>query len=149
MRWLALALVLAHPALAQEDPPPEGQLPPPEGADETLPEAGTGAREAAAQAPGAVIRWLDKVSGEVGDLELARGEAGQTGRLTILLDECRYPAEGSATDAYAHLTVTDALMDKPAFAGWMLAAAPALSAMDHTRYDVWVLRCLTDAASGE
>ncbi|MDA9980314.1 DUF2155 domain-containing protein, partial [Yoonia sp.] len=29
------------------------------------------------------------------------------------------------------------------FAGWMLASAPALNAMDHPRYDVWALRCIT------
>ena len=91
-----------------------------------------------------MIRWLDKVAGTSGDLDLTRGQSGQTGRLTIQLDECRYPAEGAATDAYAHLTVTDSLMAEPAFVGWMLASAPALSAMDHSRYDVWVLRCLTE-----
>jgi len=144
MRWLVLvAALVAVPALAQDDPPPE-ELPPPVGADESLPEAGSGARAAATQAPGAVIRWLDKVAGTSGDLELARGQAGQTGRLTILLDECRYPAEGAPTDAYAHLTVTDALLPEPVFSGWMLASAPALSAMDHPRYDAWVLSCLTE-----
>ena len=47
------------------------------------------------------------------------------------------------------LTVTDGLMDKPVFSGWMLSTSPALSAMDHSRYDVWVLRCLTDGAPAE
>ena len=144
MRWLVLLALLALPAAAQEDPPPDAVLPPPVGSDESLPEAGTGARAAATRGTGAVVRWLDKVAGTSGDLELARGQAGQTGRLTILLDECRYPAEGAATDAYAHLTVTDALLAEPVFTGWMLASAPALSAMDHARYDVWVLRCLTE-----
>ncbi len=144
MRWLVLVAALAAlPALAQDDPAPE-DLPPPTGADETLPEAGSGERSAATAAPGAVIRWLDRVSGTSGDLELARGQAGQTGRLTILLDECRYPADGAPTDAFAHLTVTDALLQGPVFSGWMLASSPALSAMDHSRYDVWVLRCLTE-----
>ncbi|MEO0381372.1 MAG: DUF2155 domain-containing protein, partial [Pseudomonadota bacterium] len=26
---------------------------------------------------------------------------------------------------------------------WMIASAPALSAMEHARYDVWVMRCTT------
>ena len=144
MRWLVLLAMLALPAQAQDDPALEEQLPPPVGSDESLPEAGTGARSAATSAPGAVVRWLDRVAGTSGDLDLTRGQAGQVGRLTIQLDECRYPAEGVATDAYAHLTVTDALMAEPAFSGWMLSSAPALSAMDHSRYDVWVLRCLTE-----
>lgn len=95
-------------------------------------------------APGAVIRWLDKVSGVTGDLDLLRGQVGQAGRLTILLDECRYPAEGQPTEAFAHLVIRDAMLPDPVFAGWMMAEAPALSALDHHRYDVWVLRCLTE-----
>jgi len=100
--------------------------------------------ETAISASGGVVRWLDKVSGETGDLELSRGQSAQNGRLTIQLDECRYPEGDAPTEAYAHLTILDILMDKPAFAGWMIASSPALSAMDHSRYDVWVLRCLTN-----
>ena len=29
------------------------------------------------------------------------------------------------------------------FSGWMIASTPALSAMDHSRYDIWVMRCAT------
>lgn len=100
--------------------------------------------EVAVNARGGVVRWLDKLSGETGDIELLRGQSAQNGRLTIQLDECRYPAEDSPTEAFAHLTILDKLMDTPAFSGWMIASSPALSAMDHSRYDVWILRCLTD-----
>ncbi|MEZ5716636.1 MAG: DUF2155 domain-containing protein [Paracoccaceae bacterium] len=34
--------------------------------------------------------------------------------------------------------------DDPIFTGWMVASSPALNAMDHRRYDVWVLRCITE-----
>lgn len=95
-------------------------------------------------APGAVIRWLDKMSGVTGDLELSRGQTGQAGRLTIVLDDCRYPAEGQPTEAFAHLVIHDQLRPDPVFSGWMMAEAPALSALDHHRYDVWVLQCLTE-----
>lgn len=100
--------------------------------------------EAGQQARGAALRWLDKVAGATGDLELSLGQTGQAGRLTILLDDCRYPVEGQPTEAFAHLTVRDSLIPEPVFSGWMIAEAPALSAMDHRRYDVWVLRCLTE-----
>lgn len=106
--------------------------------------AGPVAAQDAVSAQGGVVRWLDKVSGETGDVELSRGQSAQNGRLTIQLDDCRYPSDASPTEAYAHLTIMDRLMERPAFSGWMIASSPALSAMDHSRYDVWILRCLTE-----
>ncbi|MFN3970132.1 MAG: DUF2155 domain-containing protein [Gemmobacter sp.] len=102
------------------------------------------AAERGVEARGAVLRWLDKVSGQTGDLELSRGQLAEVGRLSILMDTCRYPAEGQPTEAFAHLVIMDNLRAEPVFSGWMIAEAPALSALDHHRYDVWVLRCLTE-----
>lgn len=94
-----------------------------------------------AEAPGAQLRILDKLTGEVQDVTLGRGQAMTTGRLTVQLDACRSPADNTVAEADAHLTIMDAASPDPAFTGWMLATAPALSALDHPRYDVWVLRC--------
>jgi hypothetical protein len=96
---------------------------------------------AVANAPGAVLRGLDKVSGEVQDLELAQGQSAQLGRLTVQLGECRYPAADPAGNAYAWVEIEAEGMSDKAFAGWMIASSPALSALDHPRYDVWVIRC--------
>lgn len=93
------------------------------------------------EASGGVIRWLDKFTGNTGDLALQRGQSASNDRLTIQLDSCRYPEENPAAEAQAHLTVLDSSRADPIFSGWMLASAPALSAMEHPRYDVWVLRC--------
>ena len=91
-------------------------------------------------AEGAVIRGLDKVSSLTDDIELTRGETVRYGRLRITLSECRYP-EGTPARANAYLVIEDDRVEDPVFAGWMLASAPALNALDHPRYDVWVLRC--------
>lgn len=92
-------------------------------------------------APGGTVRLLDKVTGQVEDLSLSRGQSMTKGRLTVQLDECRFPRDNPASDAQAHLTVMDATAGEPVFSGWMLASSPAVSAMDHHRYDVWVLSC--------
>jgi hypothetical protein len=92
-------------------------------------------------APGGVLRWLDKQSGDTEDLALAAGDVVERGQLTIKLDECRYPANDPASNAFAHLTIMDNRAEAVAFDGWMIASSPALSAMDHARYDVWVLQC--------
>lgn len=105
--------------------------------------------QAVGDAPGGVVRILDKLSGTLSDLDLSRGQAGKMGRLTVQLDDCRYPVDNPASDAFAHLTIHDSATDAPVFAGWMVASSPGLSALDHPRYDVWVLRCDTPAAVGE
>jgi hypothetical protein len=92
-------------------------------------------------APGGTLRFLDKVTGRVQDLSLSRGQSVLLGRLTVQLDECRFPKDNPAADAQAHLTVLDTNAAQPMFSGWMLASSPALSAMDHPRYDVWVMSC--------
>ncbi|AXX97206.1 DUF2155 domain-containing protein [Profundibacter amoris] len=95
-------------------------------------------------APGAVLRGLDKLDGSVTDLELAVGENKDFGRLNISLGDCRYPKGNPAGNAFAFLTIRENGMDDPVFQGWMIAAAPALDALDNARYDVWVLRCMTE-----
>lgn len=96
---------------------------------------------------GAVLRWLDRLTNQTGDVELQRGQSATNGRLTIQLDSCRYPTENPAAEAEAHLTILDSSRDAAVFQGWMLASAPALSAMEHPRYDVWVLRCVVPGYS--
>jgi hypothetical protein len=96
---------------------------------------------AVAASGGALLRGLDKVSGEVTDLDLSVGETARLGRLSVTLGECRYPVEDPAGDAFAYVRVEAEGMTGPAFEGWMIASSPALSALDHPRYDVWVMRC--------
>ena len=90
-------------------------------------------------ATGGQLRMLDRMTGVVADFDLATGQSQALGRLNVTLDQCRYPADLPTGEAYAHLTITDDAA--PLFAGWMIASSPALSALDHQRYDVWVLRC--------
>ena len=97
-----------------------------------------GAREAPG---GAVLRGLDRTNGAVQDFEVAPGETLQYERLTVTLRECRYPEGNSQTDAFAYLSIQDVRDDVAAFEGWMFASSPALSALDHPRYDIWVLNC--------
>ena len=94
-------------------------------------------------AQGAVLRTLDRVSGEVIDVEMANGQTMAYGPLQVTLHECRYPANNRAGDAFGLLHIVDALAAEELFAGWMIASSPAINALEHPRYDVWVLRCMT------
>ena len=98
---------------------------------------------AASDAPGGVVRVLDKTSGATIDLELRNGETGAMGALNVTLDSCRYPTDNPSGDAFEHLTIHYRAAPDAVFSGWMIASSPALNAMDHPRYDVWALRCST------
>jgi hypothetical protein len=125
-RLLTLLALCATPALAQDD----GVL-----TIENVDGIETGS--------GAVLRGLDKVNAEFQDIEILNGSSVRFERLVIDLGECRYPENNPAGDAYAFLTIRDQGAAEPVFQGWMLASSPALNALDHARYDVWVLRCKT------
>ncbi|AUH63314.1 DUF2155 domain-containing protein [Paracoccus zhejiangensis] len=99
------------------------------------------AAQEVARGKGALLRGLDKVSGQTTDLMVAVGEAARYGRLEVRLGECRYPAGDPSSDAYAQLSITDMSENTTIFSGWMIASSPALSALDDARYDVWVISC--------
>lgn len=99
------------------------------------------AQEAVTSGTGAVLRGLDKLNAKVTDIVLQNGETGSLGLIEIALKDCRYPEDDPSGDAYAFLTIREAGVAKPVFSGWMIASSPALNAMDHARFDVWVLRC--------
>jgi hypothetical protein len=132
MRTLLLSVLLAGPALAQ-DSNNDTQRDGPEFTD----------------SEGAELRFLDKLTSETGDVALGRGQAAKFGRLIVLLDSCRYPTGNPASDAEAHLTIVEEVTETELFTGWMLASSPALSALDHPRYDVWVLSCILPEAPAD
>lgn len=101
---------------------------------------------AAAQAQtgtGVVIRALDKLTGDTRDVTMPNAATARFGRMSLDHAECRYPAGNPSGDAYALVRVRDTASEEVLFQGWMIASAPALNALDHPRYDVWVLRCTT------
>ena len=101
----------------------------------------TAQEQDAVSGTGAVLRGLDKVNGQTVDAELMIGANAEVFGLTVTLADCRYPSDNPTGDAYAYLTVRDPTNGEVSFEGWMIASSPALSALDHSRYDVWVLRC--------
>ncbi|MEX0368940.1 MAG: DUF2155 domain-containing protein [Ruegeria sp.] len=93
--------------------------------------------------PGAILRGLDKVNGQTVDVELRSGDTASVFGLDVALGDCRYPADNPTGDAFAYLTIWEQGRSQQLFDGWMIATSPALNALDHARYDVWVIRCMT------
>lgn len=101
-----------------------------------------------AMAEGGRLRVLDKMTGRTSDLDLDPEQSTVSGRLTVTMHECRFPAEDPTSEAYARLSIADE-QGADLFTGWMVASSPALMALDHPRYDVWVLGCRVRAATPE
>jgi len=91
----------------------------------------------------AQLRALDTLTGAVTDIDATVGQTLTYERLTITVQECRFPKGNPNGDAFALLTIKDIREDDPRFDAWMVASSPALSALEHPRYDVWLLKCKT------
>lgn len=84
------------------------------------------AKEETNIADGALLRGLDKVSGEVVDFGLKSGDTYSLWKLSITLSECRYPVSNPVGDAFAHLKIFKEKSEGEIFRGWMVASSPTL-----------------------
>ncbi|MEO1548802.1 MAG: DUF2155 domain-containing protein [Pseudomonadota bacterium] len=95
-------------------------------------------------APWVRLRALDTITGALTDFDVQVGTFVSYERLEVAALSCKYPEGEIGSEAYAFLRVRDKREDDIRFSGWMFASSPALSALDHPRYDVWVISCRTE-----
>lgn len=120
MRWLAAALVTALAA------PP------------------VTAREIA------VLQGLDKVTARVSTFDAPVDETVRFGSLEITARTCQKRPPEETPESAAFLEIRDIKPGEAAvnvFTGWMFASSPALNALEHPVYDVWVIDCKNDSTS--
>lgn len=105
----------------------------------------------------AVLQGLDKVTARVSHIEVPVGSSVTFGSLEIAADACykNPPEELPESAAFLRISEVQATGDDVAdssetlFSGWMFASSPALSALTHPVYDVWVIDCIAEATSSE
>jgi len=101
----------------------------------------------AAEAPGpmsAILQGLDKTTARVSTIEAPVGGVARFGTLEIRARACRKKPPTEPPESAAFLEIVDVRPDSPTvkvFSGWMFASSPAISAMEHPVYDVWVIDC--------
>lgn len=97
-----------------------------------------------------VLRGLDKITARVSTFEVPVGGTARFGTLAIKLDACnkRPPEETPETTAFLEIDEIhpEDGTRKRLFTGWMFASSPALSALEHPVYDIWVIDCKIAAA---
>jgi hypothetical protein len=100
--------------------------------------------------PVAVLQELDKITARVRRISIKVGQKATFGTLSIEVDACRKAPPEDPPESAAFLKVTDAkpgVAAQQIFSGWMFASSPALSAMDHPVYDIWVVDCTSEATA--
>lgn len=92
------------------------------------------------ETPSVLLQALDKTTGRTSFLTLKVGEPYTYGDLVVTAEKCmkRPPEETPENSVY--LTVREK-EDQEIFKGWMFSSNPALSAMEHPVYDIWIVEC--------
>jgi len=99
--------------------------------------------------PRVKLQSLDKVTARTMTFEADVGSTLRFGPLYIRVQKCKKtsPIEKPESAAFLQIWEVDPGAEPEwVFSGWMFSSSPALSAMDHPIYDVWVLDCLTDGS---
>ena len=95
--------------------------------------------------PSVKLQGLDKSVGRTVTFEAKVGTTIQYGPLYIKIHSCRKAPPIEKPESASFLQIWEvppgANKSEWVFSGWMFASSPALSAMDHPVYDVWVLDC--------
>ncbi|MEX2642805.1 MAG: DUF2155 domain-containing protein [Acetobacterales bacterium] len=94
--------------------------------------------------PRAVLRGLDKVTARVTEIAAPLDGIAHFGTLEIRVRTCRKRPPWETPESAAFLEVWDARPEEPTsnlFRGWMFASSPALNALEHPVYDIWVIDC--------
>lgn len=95
----------------------------------------------------AVLQGLDKVTARISTLKARVGDSVRFGTLDIIVHHCdkRPPEETPESAAFLDIAeIRPARAAVTLFRGWMFASSPAISALEHPVYDVWVIDCSTD-----
>jgi len=109
----------------------------------------------------AVLQTLDKVTARTATVTIPINKPTAVGPLFVEVKACQKTPPTEQPESAAFLQIWEAkpkaaTMDsesKPqsqwVFSGWMFASSPALSAMNHPIYDVWVKDCVNEIVSSK
>ena len=92
-----------------------------------------------------MLRSVDKITGRTNTIEAKIGDTLTIGNLKVTPQRClKKPPEETPENA-AFLLVEETVKEdqtNTVFNGWMFSSNPAISAMEHPIWDIWVLECI-------
>jgi hypothetical protein len=96
--------------------------------------------------PVATFAGLDKITGRITRFDVYIDETVLFGALALTPRACysRPSTETQRTSAFLEVDQRSLTgVSRRIFTGWMFADSPALNAVDHAIYDVWLVECKT------
>ena len=87
---------------------------------------------------------MDKITGRVSIIDVPVGGAVNFGTFSVLLRSCKTRTEEEVPENFAFVDVSDKSFNQEEyniFKGWMFSSSPAVNAIEHPIYDVWLLKC--------
>ena len=115
--------------------------------------AGIGIEAQAAEIPTntAQMQAMDKITGRVSVINVPVNAEVKFGSFSVLVRDCRTRSPEETPENFAFVDVADTVNGNEQvniFKGWMLSSSPALNAIEHPVYDVWLLKCIDTDISG-
>lgn len=98
------------------------------------------------------MQAMDKITGKVSEIEVPVNGEAVFGSFSVVVRFCATRPAEETPENFAFLDVVDNYKsEKPVnvFKGWMLSSSPALNAVEHPIYDVWLLSCHNGDTSGK
>lgn len=100
----------------------------------------------------AQMQAMDKITGRVSVIEVPVGGEVKFGSFSVVVRSCKTRSEDEIPENFAFVDVTDKSFDKEEFnifKGWMFSSSPAINAVEHPIYDVWLLKCINTEVKPE
>lgn len=96
----------------------------------------------------AILQGLDKITARISPIYATLGLPTYFGSLEIVVRTCREtpPTEPPESAVFMEIRELPPNADRDRqpemlFSGWMFASSPAVSALEHAVYDIWVVDC--------
>ena len=98
------------------------------------------------------LQAMDKITGRVSEIDVPVNGLANYGTFSILVRKCVTKSAEETPENTAFVDIVDNYKtDNPVniFKGWMFSSSPALNAVEHPIYDVWLLQCFNTKHSKE
>lgn len=97
------------------------------------------------------MQAMDKITGKVSEIDVPVNGEAIFGSFSVVVRSCHARPPEETPENFAFVDVVDNHnTDKEIniFKGWMISSSPALNAVEHPIYDVWLLKCYNSDNKG-